>query len=257
MVSAEGIEIRGAGCIGNCSDGDCCKGWIKLDPNGVGFARNFLCVDYMKTADEKGRGWVCQQLRRKNDVCQEMAEFCSACSQTFKNCREAEEFIDRARADESLSVAEADVHLKATLGQDKVSKLADGSFKAEVPVKWTLDKEETKLILPDWCWPNMTDAEKAEIKQFVDALKVHEDGHVKVATDFGKKVSNTQSAKGATEADAISNLQKQLDIYLDESSTELDKRTKRYDEVTDHGAKQSLGPQFGLPGGKNAVLTCP
>ena len=58
----------------------------------------------------------------------------------------------------------------------------------------------------------ITDAEKAEIKQFVDALKVHEDGHVKVATDFGKKVSNTQSAKGATEADAISNLQQQLQI---------------------------------------------
>ena len=153
MVSAEGIEIRGAGCIGNCSDGDCCKGWIKLDPNGVGFARNFLCVDYMKTADEKGRGWVCRAASEEKRRLSGNGRILLSLLQTFKNCREAEEFIDRARADESLSVAKQMYTLRPLSGKIRCRSLPMGHFKAEVPVKWTLDKEENKLILPDWCWP--------------------------------------------------------------------------------------------------------
>ena len=103
----------------------------------------------------------------------------------------------------------------------------------------------------------MTDAEKAELKTFLDAIKGHEDGHVKVAKDFGKKISNTHSAIGATEKDAMSNLQKQLEKYQKESGKKLDDRTKLYDEKTDHGATRSLGPQFGFPGGNDAVLTGP
>lgn len=260
IVSAEGIEVRGAGCIGPCSDGACCSGWIKLNPDGVGFARNFVCADYMKTASEKGRAWVCQQLRKKNDVCQKIAGLCSetsACSRQFKNCREAEKYIERARTDESVEVGDAYSYIKPTLGKSKVLKLADGSFKAAVAVTWTLDDENTKMTLPDWCWPNMTDAERAELKRFTDAIKGHEDGHVKVTKDFGKKISNTLSAIGTTEDDAMSNLQTQLEKYQKESGEKLDDQSKLYDEKTDHGAKQSLGPQFGFPGGKDAVLTCP
>src|SRR3990172_967303 len=86
---AEGIDVRSAGCIGPCSDGACCSGWIKLDPNGVGFARNFVCVDYMKNkANATERAWICKQLRKKDDVCPEVANFCMDNAPSSRPCTE-------------------------------------------------------------------------------------------------------------------------------------------------------------------------
>ena len=100
-------------------------------------------------------------------------------------------------------------------------------------------------------------AEKSALKKYLDALKVHEEGHVTVAKNFGKEISGKQSAVGATEEKAKSNLQTKLLEYKAEKGNELNFRTGFYDRMTEHGAKQSRGPEYDLPGGGDVILTCP
>ena len=259
-VDGDGIEVRGPGCIGICHDGSCCGEWITLNDRGTGFARSFNCVAFMERATAAERAWICGELRKKNKVCPQIEKFCASeasCGRQFKNCADAEQYIDRARTDPTLEVGEASAYITPTLGPIKVGKQPDGRFKAEVTVTWSLDSSKTTMTLPDWCWPNMTAAEKSALKSFVDALKVHEEGHVTVTKDFGEEISGSQSAVGPTEQQARSNLQTTLNKYTQEKDEELQLRTKFYDQKTDHGAKQSAGPEFGMPGGRDAILTCP
>lgn len=64
---------------------------------------------------------------------------------------------------------------------------------------WSLDSSKTKMTLLGWCWPHITAAENSALNSFVDALKMHEEGHVTVTKDFGEEISGPQSAVGATE----------------------------------------------------------
>jgi predicted secreted Zn-dependent protease len=87
---------------------------------------------------------------------------------------------------------------------------------------------------------------------------VHEEGHIKVAESVAKQSSRTvKSDAMASPQAARTNLQEKLETHLNEVNKELDDRTTRYDEVTDHGRKQSQGPEHGFPGGKDVVLNCP
>lgn len=170
----------------------------------------------------------------------------------FKNCKEAADYIKNAP-----ETAEADARIKPQVGAIKVSEQADGTFEATVDVTWVHDADNSAMSLPSWSWPNMTPADTAALKDFTDAIKVHEQGHMQVADDFGKSISGTQKGTGTSAEDATKDLKTQLDKYVEKSQTDLDKRTKDYDDATTHGATQDAGPAKGFPGGKNAFLQCP
>lgn len=133
----------------------------------------------MDKSKEDVRTEVCIQLLQQNadKNCPVRQKYCLSCDHEFNNCTEAEQYIDRAQNDSSLVIGEAQPQLQSTLTDKKISKLPDGRFKASVKVTWSRDAAKSKTTLPDWCWPNMTHAEQAALNQFVDRLKVHEDGH--------------------------------------------------------------------------------
>jgi hypothetical protein len=169
----------------------------------------------------------------------------------FKNCNEAVDYLNRGNLP-----GEADAQITPKMGETRITEQPDGSFRAEVDISWSLSDEST-LELPEWTWRNMTESEKEALKAFVDALRVHEEGHMKVAEEYGKEISGTQVGTGSTRSEAQKDLNNQLRKYQKRAQKELDRRRQDYDDKTKNGRKQSEGPQHGYPGGKDVRLNCP
>jgi predicted secreted Zn-dependent protease len=119
--------------------------------------------------------------------------------------------------------------------------------------------DEFEYTLPQWSWPNMTSVEKTALQDYMDALLVHEQGHIEVAERFAKDFSQSKtiSTNGATPARAEADLKKQALDELNKRRQELEQDEKNYDEKTEHGGQQSKGPEWGYPSGKDVVLECP
>lgn len=174
----------------------------------------------------------------------------------FENCNALVKHFEEVRKQGGL-IAETIPALKIKDGKIKVSRMPDGKFQAEQNVIWEVDQSKSLTRLPKYTWSNMTDAEKAALKDAMDALRVHEEGHIKVAEDYAREISGSVSADGSTYKEAVKNLRDKIQDSLKEVKAELDKRGFQYDQVTEHGLKQSQGPSKGFPGGKDVYLKCP
>jgi hypothetical protein len=174
----------------------------------------------------------------------------------FRDCRGARDWV---RSTDPLAETDAKIKPDPKLGEKvKVKPQSDGTYVAEVDVSWSLDTDNSIVRYVVISWDNMSKVDKADAKQFNHAHRVHEEGHIKVAESVAKQSSRTvKSDAMASPQAARTNLQEKLETHLNEVNKELDDRTTRYDEVTDHGRKQSQGPEHGFPGGKDVVLNCP
>lgn len=178
----------------------------------------------------------------------------------WKTKKEKKEFKDCRAAVENLStadLADADAQLTKTLGPVKTQRLADGNWAATREITWSLDASRSVMRMPEWSWTGMTAGDRAAVKDFTDALQVHETGHMEIATEFAESISGPKTAVGLTESEAIANLQRRLHDEALEAQPEFDRRRIEYDDVTEHGVKQSQGSGAGYPGGKNVYLQCP
>ncbi len=130
----------------------------------------------------------------------------------------------------------------------------EGNYTCTATPHWSFDREKMVINLPQYSWPNMTDAEKAAVQKVLDALRVHEEGHVTIVEEYvaeiaGKKTSI--SGSGPTQAAARDACKKNLTQYEAGIFDEQRKRQKAYDEKTGSGTKQSE------VGGEDAQLVCP
>ncbi|MBV8886598.1 MAG: DUF922 domain-containing protein [Chroococcidiopsidaceae cyanobacterium CP_BM_RX_35] len=170
----------------------------------------------------------------------------------FKDCND---FVDYLKS--QLEVAKTVPALEIGKNTFNFSTNKDGSIEAVVDVKWSIDPKKSTITLPQLTWPNMTGAEKEALKDAMDALRVHEEGHIQVAEDFAKSISGPVSATGRTSKEAARNLEAKIKNSFEDIKAKLDERGDEYDLATDHGRKQSEGPAKGFPGGKNVLFACP
>ena len=134
----------------------------------------------------------------------------------------------------------------------QVSVNPDGSYNAVIRLTWRVDPYKTIVTLPEISWPNMTDAERLGVKDLVDAMLAHEEGHVRVAENYARDLSGERlSVTGSSPEAAKAELMKQLAEHERAVATELDKKENDYDDLTEHGANQSI------VGGKDTELRCP
>jgi hypothetical protein len=146
----------------------------------------------------------------------------------------------------------------------QITKNADGSFSAKTFVEWKLDEANTVIMLPSFRWPNMTPAEQQAVRDFLDALQYHENGHIIVAEtvvkDFNSPFAgDLVSEPSPTPQDAIKDLRDKLKKLGSGAQAEQDRLAAddgEYDMVTDHGRQQREAPPK-FPGGPNVVLRCP
>jgi hypothetical protein len=177
----------------------------------------------------------------------------------FQTCKEAQNYIDSHSEENGFYVGKATWELNFADAPITATKQPNGSYKAQVTVNYKIDAQDIEYTLPKWSWSNMTPAEKAALQEYMDALLAHEQGHIEVAERFAKDFSQSSkvSATGATPAQAKANLEAKLMQDLTKRRQELEKDEKTYDDKTEHGGKQSKGPEWGYPGGKDVGLDCP
>jgi Bacterial protein of unknown function (DUF922) len=162
-----------------------------------------------------------------------------------KDCNEAVNWIKSSKETGSAS---SDV--KPVVGKQVSGKSGD-KYTASADVKWKFnpDSSTTDLQIPEW--PDMSDADKAAVKKYRDALKAHEDGHHQTAKDWAASEKAKITGEGATPEEAQADLQQKLNDYQAAAQQKLDAANQQYEDTTHSGATQDA------VGGQNVELTCP
>jgi hypothetical protein len=164
----------------------------------------------------------------------------------FDDCRGAANWV---KAGNEVGEAVANVAPQKKL-QPTYAKRG-GKVVASLDVRFTLDtmNSYTKIVEP-W-WPNMTEAEKAIVKNLAAAAQAHENGHIKVAEEVYKEASTTINGEGEREQDAFADLEARIQEHRDQTQEKVDAATEQYDAETNHGRNQAA------VGGQNIDLQCP
>jgi len=166
----------------------------------------------------------------------------------FKNCGEAAEWLKTGP-----ETGWTDAQLKDSW-QSKAgaTRQPDGTFKFEGKVKWSVDPSKSTMQLTELTWKNMTPAEAKALADFKAALEAHEIGHIAVAETVAKEFSETTiTGTGVSPDEARKDFDRKLQEHEANVTKVLGERTKTYDEVTDHGRKQSRID------GNDVRLNCP
>ena len=177
----------------------------------------------------------------------------------FKNCRDAQDYLDKNLNNRNFYVAKIEWgDLEVDPNQKMSGKyLPDGTFQAEVVVNFIPPRVKS-IILPRWTWPNMTNAERAALQKYMDALIVHEQGHEQIGKQIAENWSGaTESAIGSSQQEAIEKLKAAIEKMRQQRGHDMKVEQKNYDLQTENGARQSKGPEQGYPGGADAILDCP
>ena len=174
----------------------------------------------------------------------------------FKDCKDAVNTFNQETA-QGQHEATTKPYLRYTSPPATTTAAKSGkSWTARTTLRWSVDASKTIVTIPEITWDDMTDADKAAAKSVADALLAHEEGHVQKAVDYAAELSagggDKLSATGATEQEARNALNQKITDRTREVGAELNKRNGDYDDITQHGVKQS-----NLPGGKDARLVCP
>jgi hypothetical protein len=161
------------------------------------------------------------------------------------NCTEAVAWIKS-----SGETGKAFSNVSPVVGKQVSAKSGD-KYTASADVKWKFnpDGSTTDLDIPDW--PDMSDADKAAVKKYRDALKAHEDGHHKAASDWAASEKAKITGEGATPQEAHADLVKKLEEYQNAAREKLNDANKAYEDTTHGGATQDA------VGGQNVELNCP
>jgi hypothetical protein len=84
----------------------------------------------------------------------------------------------------------------------------------------------------------------------------HVHGHQVVAERVARSSEGTVQAVGSSRAQAQARLRQALSRMALDEQRELDREERVYDSVTNYGAAQSQGPQYGFPGGPDVHAPC-
>ncbi|HZZ65596.1 MAG TPA: hypothetical protein VFE17_08870 [Candidatus Baltobacteraceae bacterium] len=84
----------------------------------------------------------------------------------------------------------------------------------------------------------------------------HVQGHYIIARRVAQSSTGTVQATGNTAAQARVRLRQAIERMTSDSQNELLREEHVYESVTENGAAQSQGPQYGFPGGPDARETC-
>jgi predicted secreted Zn-dependent protease len=93
----------------------------------------------------------------------------------------------------------------------------------------------------------------------ISELKMREEGHAKIADEYGKEIFGANqpiSAEGNTQAEALQGLKAEYQKIANERQNTLNDREKAYDFETDSGRNQSQAKRDDLRG-KDVRLDCP
>jgi hypothetical protein len=144
-----------------------------------------------------------------------------------------------------------------------VKPLANGTYEARARVKYIADKQDQKVDFPRYIW-KVTKQKKAadELawKSAIDALMVHEKGHLDIADQYASALSIAKTeliGVGNSEANALAALEAKQTAALTTNQETLQLESISYDGATNHGLTQSKGPSRDFPGGKDVKFQCP
>lgn len=109
-----------------------------------------------------------------------------------------------------------------------------------------------EMRLPEWSWPGSESS--TMLAAFNRALVAHETGHFKTAQDFINHMHYTIPLNHATNSE----LGNAFAQYMSGSLTNLNRRQRDYDDITRHGAEQSLAgtANLGIKPSANVIFTC-
>ncbi|WP_159829216.1 DUF922 domain-containing protein [Arthrobacter sp. 9AX] len=164
----------------------------------------------------------------------------------FKNCGTASDWLNSG-----VETGSAATGFTPVLGKPQLAGNNGDGYEVSVDVTWKLNPSKTATVMEVPEWPNMSEADKAAVQEYSDALRAHEEGHHERAIDFMSRNGKTITGEGGTRKEAQADLQRKLDEYMAESKDQLDEVSKSYDETTDHGRNQSA------VGGRDVRLNCP
>ena len=104
----------------------------------------------------------------------------------------------------------------------------------------------TQVVMPEFVWPHMTRRQRTEVATLLGKLRVHEDGHVRIADEYARGIPLFFMPAPTTTARIVQLGSEQTKL--------LQKREDEYDALTAHGVHQSRGPSGGFPGGEDVVF---
>jgi hypothetical protein len=180
----------------------------------------------------------------------------------FRDCNDAATyFASRQRQDPDALV---NAEMRQNVGETEYRQRQDGTWEARVEVDYSLVEETASIIrFPTISWPYMTPSEMEAVESALDALRNHEEGHIQIVRDFARGAGGLRTATGEGETPqaareaAQNNLQALLNEERRNHDIGLDLLQRHYDSRTERGRRQSEGPRYGYPGGRDAVLICP
>lgn len=169
----------------------------------------------------------------------------------FQNCADAAAALQKD-AEANIPAATTAYQIKSTVSYTNGNNGSE--FTCDATVYWQVDWGSMVINMPQYSWPNMTDAEKAAVQSALDALRQHEEGHVNITEQFVDELSNSAikiSGSGATPAAARKDCENKVASHQTKTGADLRNRQDEYDHQTHHGANQSA------IGGTDVKLICP
>jgi len=137
-----------------------------------------------------------------------------------------------------------------------ITRVPSLGYRGRAHIVYSLAPGQSIMILPRWSWPNMTVSQLDMLRDFADALRSHEIGHVEIALAGIADRTSSITVLGQSFSQAKAMLQSAGDNQLKSLAIEVLRTEKTYDRVTGHGTEQVEGPSYGFRGGENVVFGC-
>lgn len=145
--------------------------------------------------------------------------------------------------------------LRGSLDRASIVRVPSLGYRGVARITYGLDPRYSVMYLPRWTWPNMTQVQRDALRDFLAALRNHEEGHREIAERALARTSSV-TVIAATPDGAKRALVRALATQLQEQHLETAQAEKTYDRVTGHGAHQSDAATYGFRSGPNVVFSC-
>jgi hypothetical protein len=144
-----------------------------------------------------------------------------------------------------------------------VKKLPNGSYEARARIRYFADKQDQKVDFPRYIWKVTKEKKPADELAWqtaIDALMVHERGHLVIADDYASAMSIAKTelfGGGSSEAKALAALEAKRVTTLTTNQETLQLESDGYDSVTNNGLTQSKAAAAGYLKGADVKFQCP
>ncbi|PZR56374.1 MAG: hypothetical protein DLM50_08900 [Candidatus Meridianibacter frigidus] len=171
--------------------------------------------------------------------------------QRFTTCEEAAQY-----AREHDTVGRYQYRIGARLENGFAAATGASGYRAAARVRFSLEPEFSVLELPQWSWPGQSAAQRSELAQFVESVRLHEMGHRLLAERALRGRDAQIGVYGKDAESAKRRLRERFAALLSDLTKEIAEKENLYDRVTDHGIHQSEAEAYGFPAGPDIVFSC-